>query len=171
MNKRVVTSLFIALGTCFALHTPSTYAGVSVGGACDANKGLVCAAGLECSNATCQYPSDKIGGDLQQCKNKLIENGMSSGAKASLYQNTCYDTVSCPGVYDNLYEFAKLKDEPETRIEYGADSDTPGGYQKEVATGANAKREAFLKAAVQACSQCTSGGKPRCFYPAMKILY
>lgn len=172
MNKRFVTSLFIALGTCFALHTPSTYAGVSAGGACDVNKGLVCAAGLECRSNACQYPGDQLSDGVQRCKDKLITNGMSSGTKVSYHDNFCYDSVACPGVSNTLQQLQKQVYEDDG----GSISVEEWLKQKDAlaakATAAKSESDAtVIKAASQECSQCTSGGKARCFYPAKDILY
>ncbi|MDG9884156.1 hypothetical protein CSV86_013825 [Pseudomonas putida CSV86] len=166
MNKRFVTSLFIALGTCFALHTPSTYAGVSVGGAC--TKGSVCAAGLVCSNATCQYPGDKIDDDLQRCKDKLITNGMSSGTKASYHNNFCYDSVACPEVSNTLQQLQyEVVVEPRGNISYEEWLKQRDALAAKSAAAKSERDATVIKAASQECNQCTSGGKARCFYPVL----
>lgn len=168
MSKPTFAVLCLVFICALGLHAPATYAGVAIGEECDPHYAdKICAAGLICRNKTCQYESDKVAEDLQRCKNKLLENG--SNGRAALNENFCYDGEACPDLYNRIAELSKFSDMTEEMT--GASGTSGVGESFTYKTGAAAQRDLLLKATAKACNQCTSGGKPRCFYPATSVLY
>lgn len=175
MNRHSFARLLAVLAITLALHAESSHASVGVGGACDPNDAnQLCAAGLVCGGGTCNYPGDKIKADLQQCKDKLIKNGMSPNGLAALHDKFCYEDASCPEVYQRLKGLGHATESPaELVARTAAETGRNMTYREAVdeleansarnMAAAQQKDAAVIKAAAEACRQCTVGGKPRCF--------
>jgi len=179
--KPKLDKAFTGMIVCLAIHASPVQAGSQQYlQTCEITPD--CAPAYQCVKGYCGFPS-YVSEEVDACKNKLVAAGVGTNERVASHSRFCYHDTSCPDMYAAIARIAKAEEgdqavfvssePPSTTTQvYGNDQAALMAAlrrSKEAATNRSVSPEqaaavtAAIEAAKKACSQCTAGGKPRCY--------